>query len=165
MRYNTNLIETELGSFQTYTEEAEEPRGGYVAWTQELETGNDVLDEQHRRYIDLLNEYLIEASELVNSDEKDSRLAESFDFLRQYAEEHFSSEESIMVDSEFPDYASHKEEHLYFLRHVEDLYKEMQAVGYSPKLGREVNFYAIEWFIDHILGSDMQLVAFLKIKH
>ena len=70
-----------------------------------------------------------------------------------------------MEDTKYPDYMSHKEEHVYFLRHVEDLYKEMELQGFSPKLAREVNFYAIEWFIDHILGLDMQLVDFLKINN
>lgn len=165
MRYTTNFIESEFGSFKTYTEETEEPKGGNVAWTKELETGHDLLDEQHRHYIDLLNSYLLEATEQTNSDKNINRLAESFDFLRQYAEEHFSTEETIMENTKFPDYASHKEEHLYFLRHVENLHKDMKEQGFSPKLSREVNFYAVEWFVDHILGADMQLVEFLKHKH
>jgi hemerythrin len=165
MRYTTNFIESELGNFKTYTEEVEEPKRGIVAWTKDLETGNDVLDGQHRRYIDLLNEYLYEASESDNTVKNAGKLAHSFDFLRQYAEEHFSTEESLMKDTNFPDFEEHREEHLYFLKHVEDLHRAMENEGFSPRLAREVNFYAVEWFIDHILGSDMLLVEFLKLKH
>jgi len=34
----------------------------------------------------------------------------------------------------------------------------MNTIGFGPKLSREVNYYIIEWFINHILVSDMQLV-------
>ena len=35
----------------------------------------------------------------------------------------------------------------------------------ATALSREVNYYIVEWFIQHILLSDMQLVEFLKIRH
>ena len=89
-------------------------------------------------------------------------LAEKFDFLRQYAKEHFSTEESIMEDAGYPDSESHKGEHSYFLRHVEELYLQLVAHGYSSDLAREVNYYTLEWFIEHIRLTDMKLVAFLK---
>ncbi len=164
MSYTTHSIDTELGSFKTYTEEIEETRGGVVAWTRELETGHELLDEQHRHYIDLLNNYLANVTSQLTTDENLSKLVRSFDFLRRYAEEHFATEESIMDSAGFPDSLSHKDEHLDFLQHVENLHWEMQENGFSERLSREVNFYAIEWFIDHILGSDMQLAEFLRHK-
>jgi hemerythrin len=159
-----NIVESDVGSFITYNEEVVEPKGSNVVWTKELETGIDILDEQHRHYIDLLNDYCEKATEHTKTFKKTRQLMESFDFLRQYAKEHFSTEESIMTDAEYPDYESHLAEHLHFLKHVEALYQDMKANGFSPELSREVNYYTIEWFIDHILESDMQLVEFIKVK-
>ncbi len=157
------MMNSDVGSFMTYTNVVE-PKSGSVAWTAELETGIEILDEQHRHYIDLLNIYLKKATEDSKDDEKIHQLTESLDFLRQYAKEHFSTEESVMKSAEYPDFSQHLEEHLYFLKHVGALYKEMQEEGFSPRLSREVNYYIIEWFLEHILESDMQLVQFLNIK-
>lgn len=142
--------------------EIEEPRGGQVAWSDQLETGVDILDQQHSRYIELLNDYLGKAAGFIDDERKARQLVESFEFLRAYAEEHFSAEESIMIETAFPDFATHREEHQRFITHVDELARQMENTGFSAALAREVNFYAIEWFIDHILDSDMKLAKFLK---
>jgi len=141
-----------------------EPKGGVVSWSSELETGMEVLDQQHRKYIDLLNVYLQEATEQLATDNKSNNLKESFGFLLGYAAEHFLTEEEIMKEKDFPGYAAHRKEHQHFMKHVGQLSRELKTQGFSEKLSREVNFYAIEWFIDHILGSDMELVEYLKAR-
>lgn len=157
---------TLVRSFMEDTKDQADSEVGSIGWTKELETGIDVLDDQHRRYIELLNNYLEKATEKATiSDQKNIQLTESLVFLRQYAEEHFSTEESIMKDAEYPDYEAHLDEHKYFLRHVGKLCKDLEKNGFSPKLSREVNYYTIEWFIQHILLLDMQLVDFLKARH
>jgi len=140
-----------------------------IGWTRKLETGIDVLDAQHRQYFELLSNYL-EKSAKASTDATSAdtgqilELAETFNFLRQYAIEHFSTEEEVMEKAAYPDYDSHHEEHLYFSKHVEELYNNMRTNGYSPELAREVRYYTVEWFIEHIRLTDMKLVAFLKQK-
>jgi len=155
---------SEVGSFVPYAKDITEPKSGSVFWTKKLETGIDVLDEQHRQYFDLLSAYLKRATEYTETNKKASQLTESLDFLRRYAEEHFSTEETIMKDAEYLDYSPHLEEHLHFLSHVGELHKDMEVNGFSSKLSREVNYYIVEWFMEHILVSDMQLVEIIKAK-
>lgn len=143
----------------------EEPRGGVVEWSDQLETGIDVLDQQHRRYVDLLNDYLAKAADYRNTQQQAEQLVESFNFLRGYAQEHFETEDAIMREIDYPDFDAHYEQHQHFIEHVEGLSRRMESEGFSAGLSREVNFYAIEWFVDHILGSDMQLVHYLKEKN
>ena len=159
-------MELPARSFADYTNSPTDSKLSSICWTKELETGFDVLDAQHRRYIELLNDYIEKATEdTTNSAQKDIQLTESLVFLREYAKEHFATEESIMREAEFPEYEAHLEEHLYFLRHVGGLCEDLEINGFSPKLSREVNYYTIEWFIEHILLLDMQLVAFLNARH
>jgi len=133
-----------------------------VEWTPDLESGVDVLDAQHRRYFELVNAFLQRASRTPSTPETVSDLAETFNFLRQYAVEHFSTEQEIMRRANYPDFELHEKQHLYFLKHVEELYQQMKSKGYSAALAREVNYYTIEWFIRHIRVTDMKLVKFLK---
>ena len=138
-----------------------------INWTKDLETGIDVLDAQHQKYFDLLSNYIAKAAKVSKSPtntEKVSDLAETLDFLRDYAEEHFSTEEAVMKEAGYMDYEQHREEHLYFLKHVEELYNEMKTKGYSLKLAVEVDYYTAEWFVAHIRSIDMKLVQFLEQK-
>ena len=136
-------------------------------WTKDLETGIEVLDAQHKKYFDLLSNYIAKATKVSKTStntEKVSDLAETLDFLRDYAEEHFSTEETVMKEAAYMDYEQHREEHQYFLKHVEELYNEMKTKGYSLKLAVEVDYYTAEWFVAHIRSSDMKLVQFLEQK-
>ena len=138
-----------------------------INWTKDLETGIDVLDEQHHKYFDLLSDYIAKAAKVAKTStntEKVLDLAETLNFLRDYAKEHFSTEEAVMKEAVYMDYEQHKEEHLYFLKHVEELYNEMKTEGYSLRLALEVDYYTAEWFVAHIRTSDMKLVQFLRQK-
>lgn len=133
-----------------------------IGWSDDLETGIDVLDAQHHRYFDLLDNYLVKTTEKSTTPEQILDLAETFNFLRKYAEEHFSTEESIMEKTDYPEFGLHQEEHAYFLHHVQRLYECLKKEGFSPDLAREVHYYTVEWFIEHINLTDVKLVNFLN---
>ena len=138
-----------------------------ITWTKDLETGIAVLDEQHHRYFDLLSNYIAKAANLAKTT-PDTRkildLAETLNFLREYAKEHFSTEEAVMQEAGYAEYEQHRDEHLYFLKHVEELHYQMKTVGYSVQLAAEVEYYTAEWFVAHIRSVDTKLVQFLKEK-
>ena len=133
-------------------------------WNPDLETGIDVVDEQHRMYFLLLNKYLEKVSETLSDRNHFFDLLEKFDFLHQYAKEHFSTEELIMQEAGFPEFESHRDEHLFFEHHVEELYEQLKAEGFSQELARKADYYMIEWFVNHIREADMDLAEFLHNK-
>ena len=95
-------------------------------WTSKLETGIEVIDVQHRRYFELLDNYLETTNELSTTPEQVVDLAETFNFLRQYAKEHFSSEEAIMLETKYPAYEQHQAQHLHFSDKLEKLYRRLR---------------------------------------
>lgn len=135
-----------------------------TAWTADLETGNDVLDAQHKRYLELVNNYLEKAAKSTEGFDQVAELAEKLSFLHDYALEHFATEEEIMRKQGYPGYESHRKQHQHFSRNVKELKRRLKIYGFAPALAREVNYYTIEWFMDHIRVSDMEVVDFLKQK-
>ena len=133
-----------------------------TGWSQKIETGVKVLDDQHRQYFSLVNDYLATAAKATTNDDRHSELVERLNFLRRYAIEHFDTEQKIMKDAGYQDYQQHLEEHKYFLMHVGALYKQTCNEEQSDKLTREVYYYTLEWFIGHIQFTDMKMVEFLK---
>lgn len=131
-------------------------------WTDELEAGIENLDRQHKKYFDLLGDYLARAAMISSESDEISELAETLDFLKSYAAEHFSDEEQVMEEVDYPKIDEHRKEHQHFLRHVGELHYSMQEDGFSPSLAREVRYYTVEWFIEHIRLTDMEFVDYLK---
>jgi hemerythrin len=50
---------------------------GSIGWNKELETGIDLIDKQHRRYVSLLSDYFVKVSKYTETDEKIDQLTES----------------------------------------------------------------------------------------
>lgn len=130
-----------------------------TGWTQDIETGIEILDSQHARYFEFVNDFL---SAAANADSSTSDLVERLDFLIRYAMEHFSSEQNIMKQEGYPGYQEHFEEHMKFLKHVGALRNQVNEDGPNDKLIREVRFYTLEWFVEHIQSIDMKVVEFLR---
>ena len=133
-----------------------------TGWSQKIETGIEVLDDQHRQYFSLVNDYLASAVKATTNNDRHSELVERLSFLCRYAVEHFATEQKIMKDAGYEGYQQHLEEHKYFLMHVEALYEQTCNEAQSDKLTREVYYYTLEWFIGHIQFTDMKMVEFLK---
>lgn len=133
-----------------------------TGWSRKIETGVEVLDDQHRQYFSLVNDYLTTAAKVTTNDKKHKELVERLNFLRRYAIEHFETEQKIMEETGYPGYQQHLKEHEYFMMHVGELYQQTCDKQQSDKLTREVYFYTLEWFIGHIQFTDMKMVEFLK---
>ena len=63
-----------------------------MVWKDEYSVGNDLLDEQHKRLIEAVNE--------LNGG---AALGEVLATLRQYGDEHFRTEEGMLEASDYPD--------------------------------------------------------------
>lgn len=130
-----------------------------TGWSKALETGIEIIDSQHARYFEFVNDLLATAS---NTHSTNSELIERLDFLIRYAMEHFSTEQNIMKKEGYPHYQQHFEEHMKFLQHVGALRNQISEDGHNEKLIREVRFFTLDWFVKHIQTADMKVVEFLK---
>ena len=133
-----------------------------TGWSQKIETGVQVLDDQHRQYFSLVNDYLATAAKATTNGNRHTELVERLNFLCRYALEHLETEQKIMKDAGYQGYQHHLKEHEYFLMHVGALYKQTCNEELSDKLTREVYYYTLEWFAGHIQFTDMKMVEFLK---
>lgn len=115
----------------------------YTKWLNALEIGNDVLDEQHKSLIQLINNITHDAGELG--------LAWVMDELTDYLFYHFAEEEEMLYRYRYRDLEKHRIEHQAFMAEVIRLSCEMEARLIDPI---EVRNYMMDWFINHIQTSD-----------
>ena len=122
-----------------------------------LVTGNDMIDSQHKELIDKINK-LLESCESG----KDKLVAiKTLDYLADYTDFHFSTEEKLQEEIEYPGINEHKKEHEKLRTVVKELYEMLEEEeGPSNAFVEQVNKNVIEWLYRHIKGFDRSVAEY-----
>ncbi len=128
--------------------------------TEELFTGIDVIDLQHKEYFRRANR-LNEISAEGKPPEK-PLLDELINYIWLYTIEHFSTEEDIMADTGYPLISEHKAKHDFFRKKFDILRREIKENGYDGESMQKMNYMMRDWFYTQISNDDMQLAEFLR---
>jgi hemerythrin len=129
-------------------------------WDKSLETGNDLIDNQHKQLVTALNSLLKICREGKGKEE----LSTSLDFLNDYTIKHFFDEEQLQQKYGYPDYPNHKKLHDNFKTVVRDLKIKLIMKGASDSLINEVRTSIGDWLVTHIKGQDAKIAAYIRTK-
>jgi hemerythrin len=126
----------------------------HLHWSSDLDTGIDVVDKQHRRIVDYLNE-------LDTANESGDRKATNhvLDELVDYTLTHFAFEEELQERASYPFLKAHKRVHEIFVKRVA-LYLERAKNGenVAPELLSMLKI----WLVNHIKGDDADYAECVK---
>lgn len=132
-----------------------------VEWTDEMSVGVNVIDEDHKKLLALLNEmeFIIDANVVSNSGAIESVLSELLD----YTVYHFDREEILMKACDYPDLLMHQQVHATLIGQVQQLVDKHRQKPHSfdPKALRTFLEY---WLLDHILGMDKEYESWMSGK-
>ncbi len=119
-----------------------------IEWNDQLNTGINVIDKQHRRLVELINQLFQCMKEGGNR----KLLGDIIDQLVDYTVTHFRTEEELMQRSHYPDLANHKAIHQGFVAKVEDaLTKLKNGERVAPA---DLYKFLKGWLINHIEQQD-----------
>lgn len=127
-----------------------------IAWDEVLSVGNEEIDEDHHRLVDLFN--MLNHS--VSEGKDPEYLAALLDELINCTVWHFSHEERLMLQYGYPEYAEHKEEHQALIESVKKLRDKILKEGKLVASEKDLEFLET-WLTGHILGYDMKLGSYL----
>lgn len=82
-----------------------------MKWASEYNTGIDVIDEQHKRILDYINEI-----DDVKDDEDRRRIKDVLDNIIDYTQSHFTFEESLQEEADYKYRVPHKRVHDLFIK-------------------------------------------------
>ena len=122
-------------------------------WSNDLATGNEAIDIQHKKLVNAINDLLKACS--VGSGR--SHLETVIKFLENYIIEHFTDEEKLQLKYKYPDYQNHKKLHEDFKAVVVELAKQLNENGPSVGLISEVNKRVCSWLTNHIKSEDKKV--------
>lgn len=124
-------------------------------WSKDLDTGFAVIDNQHRRIVDYIND-LYDAR---TSGHKREDIAKVIDELVDYTLSHFTFEESMQEEAHYPFLKAHKKVHDLFAKRVAE-YRERFKMG--EDVSEELNNLLVTWLFNHIKRDDADYVESLK---
>jgi len=127
----------------------------YVEWKDEYSVGIDSIDQQHKKLLGLINQ-LQTAVDYSTGDEFER---EALDELVDYTKTHFTYEEGLMEQNDYPDYEPHKAQHVEMIKKVDEVLAEY-AKDHETAMSNAVE-YLKGWLINHINGTDKQYSSFL----
>jgi hemerythrin-like metal-binding protein len=81
-------------------------------------------------------------------------------FLRDYTVTHFTAEEALMIQHQYPGASAHFTAHVALVMQVSDLLMDFRAG--KAVLTEAVLVFLEAWLVKHILGPDTEFGGFLK---
>ena len=128
--------------------------------TDDLITGIDDIDDQHRQLFKWANE-------IASDEEKmeDSKLHAALDHLADYVHIHFRAEEYAMEKYDFDGLVKHKTQHSRLAGEVSSLFNRIKSEGASEGLRVELQYMITDWYVLHIKEWDMPFAKFMKSKN
>ena len=124
---------------------------GNMVWKEEFSVGNAMLDEQHRRLV-----------ELVNRVDGGEPLDDILAALQDYAEKHFRDEERLLESVGYPDLDKQQHQHGAFTAWLDRLYREHCEEGDSAVTRHDLQRYLRVWLANHLLVYDMAFKSWLE---
>ncbi len=123
-------------------------------WNKNFNTGIDIIDEQHKQLVDILNRLAAHLANLSSS----VTLNEIFDELAEYADYHFKTEEKIWSEHLHDDewFSDHEHTHESFIAKVVALKNEEKIRPLDEVIYEVVSFLS-QWLAYHILDSDKRM--------
>jgi len=129
-----------------------------LTWTEDLITGNELIDEQHKTIFNITNVFI----DTCLKGEGKKVLEEMLEFLIEYTVNHFKYEEKLMIEHNYPEYDKHKMNHDEFKVTVTELKKEFDHSGVSDELNRSLSGTIVRWLIKHIKFDDVKIAKFIR---
>ncbi len=126
-------------------------------WSETWNIGDATVDAQHQSLVAMIN--LLFTAMLEGRAHE--TLGAALEELVAYTVHHFRDEEAVMIRSQFPDYARHKQIHEDFTQVVFQTQAEFQAgtIGLTSPVMHTLR----DWLVNHIQGEDQRLGIYLRI--
>jgi hemerythrin-like metal-binding protein len=126
-----------------------------VAWEPTFSVDNDLMDAQHQKLFDLLNQ-LYDTQQQGKTQEGISR---GLVGLSRYSMEHFQAEELLMEKNNYRELQVQRREHAVFIEKVVEL--QHQYLNGNLREVEPMLVFLKNWLVSHILVTDQKYKNYL----
>lgn len=134
----------------------------YAEFTDDLVTGNEVIDSQHKELINKINDLLRSCENDSSKDDATKML----NYLSEYTNYHFGAEESLQESIGYPGIEEHKKKHAELKATVQELYDLLaKEKGPTDAFAAMVNEKVTEWLYYHIQSFDRSVAEYKYMRN
>jgi len=127
----------------------------FFEWKDSFSVKVPEIDQQHKRLIDLINRL----HETLRTGGDPSAAQRVLDDLVVYTRHHFSSEEKLLEQCNYPDLAEHRRKHQAMEARVQQFIKDGATATASGQI--QLMGFLKHWLQKHILETDMRYSSHL----
>jgi hemerythrin len=120
----------------------------------------DSIDREHIELVHIMQQF--NDLQRARLDRQDVFLPVFIEKLIAYAEYHFTHEEQLMAQCNYPDMQTHRDLHLAFIQKAQDFKREYDL--HKESLLDEVILFLKEWVVNHILEEDAKYKVIFQRK-
>jgi hemerythrin len=131
-----------------------------IKWDQSLSIGVALIDEQHKKWIG----HIRNVQAAIEARRGMPQIASTLDFLINYTQFHFSTEEKSMSETGYPGLENHRARHEELKGTLDNLIEDFKEDGVTEKLSEAIGTFLVNWLRNHIRDVDQAFAAFLKEK-
>ncbi len=129
-----------------------------LEWSDDLSTNYVLIDSQHKQLFKIINELL----DACKKGQAKAEVIKVVNFLENYVNEHFSTEEAFMEQHNYPHIAAHKRQHEEFKKNLKNFKNRLSTEGVTLSFSISLTHTLVEWLTKHIRVIDKELGQFLK---
>jgi hemerythrin len=132
-----------------------------LVWREQLSVGNDVIDNDHRYLIDIINHV-----EQSLGSKSHRELSAALDRLSKYSQEHFAREEKIARAAGYEQVPDLSHSHEALIKQLDQIKTEIREMGneWLPEVADNFTQLLRSWLIDHVIKEDLLMKPVLQ-KH
>lgn len=129
-----------------------------IEWSDGLSVGVELVDEQHKELLGKMNNI----SHAIEHNHSAEAISKTLDFMIEYTDYHFGTEEKHMEAINYPRIEYHKKMHVEFVDTLKKMTSDYLEDGATQELAESVNVFLFNWLVKHIKGVDGALGKYLK---
>lgn len=126
-------------------------------WKDAYRIGNDVIDEQHEELFHRIEKLLMMARS-ADLEENRKQCEHMLDYLVEYTDFHFNSEEALQNSKNYVDYEQHKKIHQEF-RNTVLVYRQRIRQDFSAAMLKRFLGTLLTWLTVHVQGCDQKIMG------
>ena len=125
-----------------------------ITWNDEWSVGIKEIDDQHKQFIELINNIY----EAIEKGDFEKECCVSLDYFANYALYHLSTEEDYFEKFDYDKKEEHIVEHNNYRKEIGKWAASCPSSENRMQLLKEAADFSTTWMIAHILGSDRQYI-------
>ncbi len=128
-----------------------------IEWDEKYCVGISLIDKDHKKYIDTINKLIF----IKKNDDNPEGVKEVLRELTNYVLTHFKTEETYMMEFNYPEYQNHKEEHHDFTMKIIEYLD--RVINGDYQIACDILEDLKSWLVNHIQVTDQKYIdCFIK---